>query len=189
MMAEFAPIRAVGCMTGTSMDGVDVATIKTDGATAIEPGRTAFRPFSETERSSLRSALGKWPGEDGVAQAAHVIETAHREVLAEFPDAEVIGFHGQTLAHDPSGARTHQAGDPTRLGTRSPVVWDFRSADMAAGGVGAPLAPFFHHALARRAQLQEPVAFLNLGGVSNVSFVDPACVRPVAPLCCSLSPS
>ncbi|MGB3555936.1 MAG: anhydro-N-acetylmuramic acid kinase, partial [Jannaschia sp.] len=107
---------------------------------------------------------------------AGVVEAAHAELLSGFAGAEIVGFHGQTLAHDPARARTHQAGDGARLARNlgRTVAWDFRSADMEAGGEGAPLAPAFHHACARWSGAEEPVAFLNLGGVGNLTWLDPS---------------
>ncbi|MEM9798525.1 MAG: anhydro-N-acetylmuramic acid kinase [Pseudomonadota bacterium] len=170
------PLRAVGTMSGTSLDGVDAAEIWTDGETIHRFGRTAYRDYSDGQRAVLRAALGLWQGEPGVAQAAQVVEDAHLDLLRGFPEAVLVAFHGQTLAHDPAGGRTHQAGDGARLakelGRR--VVWDFRSADVALGGEGAPLAPAFHHACARWIGAEAPVAFLNLGGVGNLTWVDPA---------------
>jgi anhydro-N-acetylmuramic acid kinase len=101
-------------------------------------------------------------------------------VLGAVPGAEVVGFHGQTLAHDPGGRGTHQLGDGAALAEALglPVVWDFRSADVALGGQGAPLAPFFHHACAQWIGAQEPLCFLNLGGVGNLTWVDPRRARP-----------
>ena len=132
----------LGMMSGTSLDGVDAALLRTDGEAAGEAGRTAYRPYSPPEREVLRAALGRWPGEAGVAHAARIVEDAHAEVAAGFPEAELVAFHGQTLAHDPGGRGTHQAGSGERLAARigRPVAWDFRSADVAAGGEGACLA-------------------------------------------------
>ena len=86
----------------------------------------------------------------------------------------VIGFHGQTLLHRPERGLTVQIGDGRALADRLgiPVVYDFRAADVAAGGEGAPLAPVFHRALVRRLGREPPVAVLNLGGVANVTFID-----------------
>jgi anhydro-N-acetylmuramic acid kinase len=94
-----------------------------------------------------------------------------------------VGFHGQTLAHDPAGRGTHQAGSGARLAQALglPVVWDFRTADVAAGGQGAPLVPFFHHALARRMGADQPLAILNLGGVGNLTWIDPRQSDPAHP--------
>ena len=181
------PIAVLGSMSGTSLDGVDAAVIVTDGERIEGFGPTAYRPYAEGERAALRAALGRWPGEPGVEAAARVVERAHAEVMAGLP-GEVAAFHGQTLAHEPprsvpGGRGTHQAGDGARLARAlgRPVVWDFRSADVAAGGEGAPLAPAYHLACARRAGLAEPVAFLNLGGVSNLTWLDPRAEAPEAP--------
>jgi anhydro-N-acetylmuramic acid kinase len=92
----------------------------------------------------------------------------------------LVGFHGQTLNHDPANGRTFQLGDGDALAKASgkPVVWDFRSDDVAAGGEGAPLAPFFHFACAKVLGMHAPVALVNLGGVGNVTFVDPSKTAP-----------
>lgn len=177
---------ALGAMSGTSLDGVDAALVQTDGETITAFGRHAYRPYSGAEREKLRTALGRWPGDPGVEAAAEVVETAHAEVLAGFPEAELVGFHGQTLAHDPAGRGTHQAGSGAVLAEvlGRPVVWDFRSADVALGGQGAPLAPYFHFACARWIGATEPLVFLNLGGVGNVTWVDPVAHGPEAPGAC-----
>jgi anhydro-N-acetylmuramic acid kinase len=169
-------------MSGTSLDGVDAAMVLTDGISILEFGPHAYRPYSPAEQEVIRAALGRWPGEAGVAEAAEVVETAHAEVLARFSGAEVVGFHGQTLAHDPRGRGTHQAGSGALLARvlGVPVVWDFRSNDVAMGGQGAPLAPFFHFACARWAGAGLPLAFLNMGGVGNVTWVDPRQPAPEA---------
>jgi len=180
-----AGITALGTMSGTSLDGVDAAVIKTDGEAILAFGPTAYRPYDEDERAILRAALGRWEGPE-VAAAADVVERAHLEVIAplleEVPDVSLLGFHGQTLAHDPHGRGTHQAGDGAvlalALGRR--VVWDFRSADVRLGGEGAPLAPFYHFALARWLGARAPLAFLNLGGVGNLTWIDPAAAAPEA---------
>jgi len=168
-------------MSGTSMDGVDAAMVLSDGDELFEFGATGFRPYSADERAVIAAAQGRWPNEAGVAAAADIVTRAHKELISRFGGVALVGFHGQTLAHDPAAARTHQAGDGAGLARALdlPVAWDFRSADMAAGGQGAPLAPFYHFALAQRFSLG-PVAFLNLGGVGNVTFVDPAQSGPEA---------
>ncbi len=173
---------ALGSMSGTSLDGVDAAMVLTDGRALLEFGPQAYRPYSGAERRVIRAAFGKWPGED-VAEATEVVETAHLEVLSRFSGAEVIGFHGQTLAHDPRGRGTHQVGNGALLAQALGIttVWDFRSMDVAMGGQGAPLVPFFHHACARFIGADRPLAMLNLGGVGNVTWIDPAVSTPEAP--------
>ncbi len=176
-MKKTGPVWALGAMSGTSLDGVDAALLLTDGEVIRGFGETGYRPYTEAERSVLRAALGKW---DGVPEAAELVETAHAELLSGFEQAEIVGFHGQTLAHDPGGRGTHQAGDGTILAEvlERPVVWDFRSTDVAMGGQGAPLAPFYHFACAKWIGATAPLAFLNLGGVGNLTWVDPGKARP-----------
>ncbi|MCC1480692.1 anhydro-N-acetylmuramic acid kinase [Roseibaca sp. Y0-43] len=175
--------RALGLMSGTSLDGVDAAVLDTDGEVIHGFGPTAFRPYRPDERAALFAAQGLWPGDPGVEPVAELIETAHAEVMARFSGIQIVGFHGQTLAHDPAGRRTHQAGSGAVLALVSglPVVWDFRSSDMQLGGQGAPLAPFYHFALAKYLKADAPVAFLNLGGVGNLTYVDPSFDRPEDP--------
>lgn len=186
-MLKEGPVWSVGTMSGTSLDGVDAAMVLTDGVRILDFGRTDYRPYSADEQRLLRAALGRWPGEPGVEAATEVVETAHAELLVGMIDARLIGFHGQTLAHDPQGEhgprRTHQAGSGFVLAEvlGRPVVWDFRSMDVELGGQGAPLAPFFHFACAKWAGLTAPVAFLNLGGVGNLTWVDPREPGPEVP--------
>ncbi len=167
-------VRAVGAMSGTSLDGVDVAEITTDGTTIFGFGRSAYHPYSDAEQATLRAGLAKWAGPE-VEAAATVTDTAHIAALAEFSDAEVIGFHGQTLAHAPRQQGTLQVGDGAKLAAQLgvPVVWDFRTDDVAMGGEGAPLAPFFHFACAKHIRANQPLCILNLGGVGNLTYIDP----------------
>ncbi|MEO1307168.1 MAG: anhydro-N-acetylmuramic acid kinase [Pseudomonadota bacterium] len=169
-------LKVLGMMSGTSLDGVDAAVIETDGHQVYGFGPTAFRAYDEGEQNVLRAALGRWPGEAGVQAAADLIVQAHRDVLDQFGPVDLVGFHGQTLAHDPAGRRTHQAGDGALLArlTGRSVAWNFREADVAAGGQGAPFAPAYHFALAQWMEAADPVAFLNLGGVGNLTWIDPA---------------
>ncbi len=181
-MLKSGPIQALGAMSGTSLDGVDAAVIETDGQRILGFGSTGYRPYSDTEQAVLRAALGKWPGED-VRDALDVVQAAHSDHLTGFESAALIGFHGQTLAHEPRGRGTHQLGDGTALAGAlgKPVVWDFRTADMELGGEGAPFAPFYHFACAKWMGATEPLAFLNLGGVGNITWVDPRKVTPEEP--------
>jgi anhydro-N-acetylmuramic acid kinase len=172
-------VTALGAMSGTSLDGVDAALLVTDGERIESFGLGAYRPYAPEERAVLRRALGRWEGPE-VAAAGRVVDLAHAEALAGLPGAALVGFHGQTLAHDPRGRGTLQVGDGAWLAEELglPVVWDFRTEDVRRGGEGAPLAPFFHWALARWIDAREPLAFLNLGGVGNLTWVDPLRERP-----------
>lgn len=179
-MLKSAEIWALGAMSGTSLDGVDAAMLRTDGITIGAFGACDYLERSAADRATVARALGQWQDGADVGAAAEVVETEHARLLGRFSGAEVIGFHGQTLAHDPHGRGTHQAGDGQLLAELLgvPVVWDFRSADVQLGGQGAPLAPFYHHACARHVGATHPLAFLNLGGVGNLTWVDPTVERP-----------
>jgi len=185
----FTPVAAIGLMSGTSQDGVDVALIETDGEVITRFGPTAYRTYSRNERALLRSAtaaavnLGdRTARPDVIADAEAQVTNAHAEAVETFlaangmraDDVSVIGFHGQTLLHRPQQRLTLQIGDGAALAARLgiPVVYDFRAADVAAGGEGAPLAPVFHRALVRRLERKLPVAVLNVGGVANVTYID-----------------
>lgn len=176
------PIKIAGAMSGTSLDGVDVAVLTTDGTSIDSLGESHFRPYSESEQQVLTAALGKWAGKE-VEAATNVVQQAHVEALSLIDDCDLIGFHGQTLAHEPRGRGTLQVGDGEQLASalNKPVVWDFRSADVQMGGEGAPLAPFYHFACAKWMQATQPVVFLNLGGVGNLTWVDPTKTNPEEP--------
>ncbi|HUZ33486.1 MAG TPA: anhydro-N-acetylmuramic acid kinase [Xanthobacteraceae bacterium] len=187
--AKLPPVVAIGLMSGTSQDGVDVALIETDGEVITRFGPTAYRTYSRAERALLRSATAAAanitdraarPGAVGEAEVA--VTDAHAEAVETFlaangiapGDVTVIGFHGQTVLHRPAQRLTVQIGNGHALAGRLgiAVVYDFRAADVAAGGEGAPLAPVFHRALVRRLDRAATVAVLNLGGVANVTFID-----------------
>ena len=187
--AAAASVLAIGLMSGTSQDGVDIALIDTDGEKISHFGATACRPYTKDERTLLRSATAAAanltdrnarPGL--VAEAEKLVNEAHAQAVESFLDTNglkpgdlaAVGFHGQTLLHRPERRLTVQIGDGTVLTKRLgiPVVYDFRAADVAAGGQGAPLAPVFHRALVRNLHREPPVAVLNIGGVANVTFID-----------------
>ncbi len=176
---RMGPVRALGMMSGTSLDGVDAAVVETDGNWLLGFGPSKYRAYSDAEQRILRAALGKWEGAE-VEAAGAVVEAAHRELLAGFDGIDIVGFHGQTLAHDPRGRGTFQVGNGAALSDvlNVPVVWDFRSDDVKMGGEGAPLAPFYHFACAKMIGADAPVCFLNLGGVGNLTYVDPSFAMP-----------
>lgn len=175
-------LTALGTMSGTSLDGVDAAVVRTDGHRIDGFGPSAYRRYSAEEQRVLRAALGQWSGEE-VDAATRVVEQAHLTLLKQFDDVDLIGFHGQTLAHAPRAQGTLQVGDGDWLSQslECSVVWDFRSADVASGGEGAPLAPFFHFACSKYIGAMQPLAFLNLGGVGNITYVDPSFDQPDDP--------
>jgi anhydro-N-acetylmuramic acid kinase len=182
-------LRAIGLMSGTSLDGIDVALIDTDGEEVSHFGPTSYRRYSESERAPLRAALAAAvdvtdrAARPGVlAEAEALITRLHGEAVDAFLQAhridrqtiDVVGFHGQTLLHRPEDRLTIQIGDGATLAAMLglPVVFDFRAADVAAGGQGAPLVPVFHRALVAQLDRPRPVAVLNIGGVANVTYCD-----------------
>jgi anhydro-N-acetylmuramic acid kinase len=182
-------LSAIGLMSGTSYDGVDVALIETDGEEIGRIGPTGYRAYDDSERAALRRAIAaavnlddRTHRTDVLAEAEAVVTTAHADAVMAFLHAnglsagaiDVVGFHGQTVLHRPDRRITVQLGDGAELARRLgiPVVYDLRAADVAAGGEGAPLVPVYHRALVRMLGRQQPVAVLNLGGVANVTYVD-----------------
>jgi len=169
-------LRTIGLMSGTSLDGVDAAWLETDGERIGAFGPTLTLPYDEPLRADLRHILDLAPQlapDDRRLQSATARLTEYhvQAVAAVGREADLIGFHGQTILHQPDRRRTWQIGDAAQLAARTglPVAWDFRSADVAAGGQGAPLAPVFHAALAHG--MPTPLAVLNIGGVANVTWI------------------
>lgn len=182
--------RAIGLMSGTSMDGIDLAFIETDGENFVNPLGASETNYDAAQRSKLRAALqaaATWEIEaampDAVVDAERLITGAHADAILSFmqkqglqeKDIDLIGFHGQTVLHQPDRRRTVQIGSGARLAelTGIDVVNDFRSADVAAGGEGAPFAPLYHKALAASLPQDLPIAVLNLGGVGNITWLGP----------------
>jgi len=168
--------RAIGLMSGTSLDGVDVAWLETDGHTIASFGPAATLHYEDSLRADLRRLLDlapSLPSDDPFLKAVEQRLTRDHAIAVGLVGlaADVIGFHGQTILHAPERHRTWQIGDAALLAhlCRTPVVHDFRSADVAAGGQGAPLAPLFHAAMA--ASLPKPLLVVNIGGVANITWI------------------
>lgn len=165
-------MRALGLMSGTSLDGVDAAVVDTDGIAVTGFGPACTVAYPDALRAQLRDVLGQEMSPQ-VRAVEEAMTRFHAEVVRDLAadGVEVIGFHGQTLWHRPQQRQTLQIGDGALLArlTGIPVVNDFRTADVAAGGQGAPLVPVFHQALAHN--LPKPLAVLNLGGVGNVTWL------------------
>ncbi len=168
--------QVIGLMSGTSLDGVDAAVVETDGVHVGGYGPSLTLPYDPSLRAALRGLLDRAertaPDDPGLLHLERRLTEIHVEAVRRLDvPATLIGFHGQTILHRPEQGRTWQIGDARLLAreTALPVVHDFRSADIAAGGEGAPLVPAYHAALARG--LDRPLAVLNLGGVANLTFI------------------
>ncbi len=173
-------LRVIGLMSGTSMDGIDVAVMDTDGQDAVVRGKSATFPYAENLRSRLIEVSGRDPRQDQLDPSlARDVTDAQIEAIRSFAtlagvrldEIDLIGFHGQTIFHDPKNHFTCQLSNGERMADalNIPVVSDFRAADVAAGGEGAPFAPLYHVALAQ--DVEKPVCVLNLGGVGNVTWI------------------
>jgi len=169
-------MRTIGLMSGTSLDGVDAAWLETDGEAVTGFGPTLTLPYDDRLRADLRRLLDLAPTLDPADRRlktaeARLTEYHVRAVAALDRPADLIGFHGQTILHQPDQRRTWQIGNAQELAWRTGVrvAWDFRTVDVAAGGEGAPFAPAYHAALAQG--LEKPLAVLNLGGVGNVTWI------------------
>tara|TARA_Y100001970_G_scaffold293959_1_gene445086 strand:- start:14024 stop:15073 length:1050 start_codon:yes stop_codon:yes gene_type:complete len=166
-------------MSGTSIDGIDAALVQTDGEKIFNFGPACTVPYSFALEQSIRSALGK-QSENGelVRNLTDAHASAVENILSKHPTykekIQLIGLHGHTLFHSPDEGVTIQAGDGERLAKKTgyDVVYDFRFADVASGGQGAPLVPLFHEALGR--DLDGPIEVVNIGGISNITWIDPA---------------
>jgi anhydro-N-acetylmuramic acid kinase len=190
-----ASMRVLGFMTGTSLDAVDLAVLETDGEAIQALGPTGERKLDPATRASVEAAIEAafawgWdaPPPTAFEVAARSVAEAHLAAAEDFlareglgrADIDLVGVHGQTVLHQPptparAAGRTVQLIDAQRLADALglPVAHDFRTADVAAGGQGAPLAPAYHGALVAWSGLAPPVAVLNLGGVGNVTLVGP----------------
>ncbi|MGH6859815.1 MAG: anhydro-N-acetylmuramic acid kinase [Phyllobacterium sp.] len=187
--------RAIGLMSGTSMDGIDIALVETDGGSQVRQGPSGFVPYDAAFRRRIEIALDdakamtlreERPGT--LAQVESSLTMVHGDAVKSFlsdnriarEEIDIIGFHGQTVLHRPAEGLTVQLGDGQRLAdaTGIAVVYDMRGNDMVHGGQGAPLVPAYHQALAARipSDLGEgrPVVFVNIGGISNVTIVSGA---------------
>jgi anhydro-N-acetylmuramic acid kinase len=182
-------LTAIGLMSGTSLDGVDVALIETDGRRVKSFGPSGYRPYTENERGLLRQALTEavnLPQRDArpgiLREAERAVTLAHAEAVAAFTaqhritreNVDIVGFHGQTVLHRPEQKMTVQIGDAAALARaiHIPVMFDFRAADVAAGGQGAPFVPVYHRALAQSLEREGPIVVVNIGGVSNITYID-----------------
>lgn len=173
------PIWAIGLMSGTSLDGVDAALLRTDGEGFVEAGYGFTQPYEQGFRDRLRAHFGKAAAPADVVKDltlyhAQAIDLVLRHTGMTAADIGVVGFHGQTIHHDAPAGITVQIGDGPLLAkmTGMPVVDQMRLADMAAGGQGAPLAPAFHAAMGS-GHRDLPCGFLNMGGVANITYLAP----------------
>ncbi|MGO4175063.1 anhydro-N-acetylmuramic acid kinase [Bosea sp. TAF32] len=176
------PLTAIGVISGTSMDAIDVSLVTSDGRDAVAFGAGASYPYREETRRALQAVIAD--AERASAEPLIELEAAvtadHLSAIRSYVSAQnfdwasidLVGLHGQTIYHRPERRFTRQLIDGQAVADALgiPAVDRFRHADVAAGGEGAPFAPLYHRALAQR--LEQPVMVLNLGGVGNVTYID-----------------
>ena len=182
-------LKVIGLMSGTSLDGIDAALLESDGEDVVRPGPGLTVPYDGQTRALLRASLDTAAAmvqgaamPQSIREAERILTQAHAQAVTALldkvalaaADVALIGFHGQTILHRPAQHWTWQIGDGALLArlTGIDVVNDFRSADVAAGGQGAPLMPLYHAALARQAALAQPLVVVNIGGVAQVTYID-----------------
>jgi len=196
-------MRVVGLMSGTSADAVDAALVEWPAGEAARPFRLlAYRedPLAPALRDRIhRLAAGRVPGSEALRELASLdvelgerFAASARAVVEQaglgFAEIDAVASHGQTVGHFPELRATLQLGDPSVIAERTgcTTIADFRPRDVAAGGEGAPLAPFLHHALL--ADPREARLVLNLGGIANVTWL-PAGGGPDAALAFDVGPA
>jgi len=180
-MPQPVPVKAIGVISGTSMDGIDVSMVETDGDAAVTPGPGRTFPYPADLRRRLQGLIAE-PARaqsEPLGDLDQEVTEAHIGAIRRFMEetgvaaesVSLIGFHGQTVYHRPEARFTRQLGQGSRVAEALGIdtVDRFRHADVASGGEGAPFVPLYHRALASR--IAQPVMILNLGGVGNVTYI------------------
>ncbi|MBX7146078.1 MAG: anhydro-N-acetylmuramic acid kinase [Alphaproteobacteria bacterium] len=173
-------LSALGLMSGTSGDGIDIALLETDGDKEVHFYQGHTYPYDQIFRQKIFKAMQDNTNVDLIKSLEEELTYLHSQAVQSFlttikkdsSTIDVIGFHGQTLIHKPHDKITKQIGNGELLAklTGIKVVNDFRTQDVLEGGQGAPLVPIYHHALTR--SLQHPLAVVNIGGVANVTWIN-----------------
>ena len=175
---------ALGLMSGTSVDGIDIATLITDGKTKIKLGPSEYYPFSKSFSTKIKSVFKTKLNVEKSRKQKRIVEIenefTHLNLIAinkflkknkiNKKKIDVIGFHGQTISHNPSNGYSWQIGNSQKLANllNIKVVSNFRENDIKNGGQGAPLTPIFHYYLTKK--IKKKICFINLGGISNVTY-------------------
>jgi len=171
---------AIGLMSGTSLDGVDIALIKTDGEKKIILNNFETYQYSKPLITNMENFINT---RKGIKNTNYLLTKFHADSVLSFlkdnninyQEIDIIGFHGQTIYHSPNESWTWQLGDGNHLSTlvNIPVVSNFRYRDICLGGQGAPLVGIWHKTLLMNIQnINYPCVFINVGGVSNITYID-----------------
>ena len=182
-------ITSIGLMSGTSCDGIDASIIKSDGENDVLFIGNHFLPYEEKLKSKIRSLKEKINLISDLEKNASEINNLEKEItllhvkivnliIKKFKinpsEVDLIGFHGHTIFHSFDDKKTKQIGDGKLLCqlTNLDVVCNFRENDIKNGGQGAPLVPIFHKLLQKELKLKMPLVFLNIGGISNLTYLN-----------------
>ena len=176
---EYNFLNILGLMTGTSMDGIDISLVHTNGEHLNRLNKNYFYKYSTKTKKILTSILKKELSFnlkrkdylDEFITNEHYFALKNLDIL---DSCDLVGFHGQTLYHDPKSKISVQLGNPQKLAQmlNKNVVFGFRSKDLSLGGQGAPLAPIYHKFIMETLDIKLPCCFLNIGGISNLTYWD-----------------
>lgn len=180
-MTDKKILTAIGLMSGTSIDGIDVSLIKSDGEIILERQFNNYYPYDEKSKKVLKNVINnKFRSLEEIKNAENLVTQKHIDAVNDFikinklnrKNIDVIGFSGHTIEHNPEKATTWQIGNGNLLAskTKIDVVADLRTKDIANGGQGAPLVPIYHHSLFKN-YAKNPIIILNIGGVSNITYL------------------
>ncbi|MBM3580255.1 MAG: anhydro-N-acetylmuramic acid kinase, partial [Alphaproteobacteria bacterium] len=170
--------KSIGLMSGTSMDGVDLALIESNGKEIINRSKFLHLTYEQPFKERLYTLIYKHPSPQQIKEVERELTMLHVDLVNHFlaenkldpKEIDIIGFHGHTILHLPQKQITWQIGNAHLLAeeTGINVVGDFRTRDVTIGGQGAPLVPIYHFYLLHNQQ--RPTAVLNIGGISNITY-------------------
>jgi len=177
---------SLGLMSGTSMDGVDVSIINSDGSAKFKGILNKYFEYSEDLHKNLISSRDKINSSKDLKVHSKELDFLQKEITLFHSKAvnevvkeidfniDIIGFHGQTIFHNAGERISRQLGDGNLLSqlVKKKVVYDFRQNDLKNGGQGAPLAPIFHKIISKEIKIDPPLCILNLGGIANITAIE-----------------
>jgi anhydro-N-acetylmuramic acid kinase len=173
-------LKVIGMMTGTSMDGIDISLVETDGI-SLKNVKNYFYEYNQNQKKRLNDILNNKNDilneKKLFKQENRFVTDLHIDSLKKFnkyKDVDLIGFHGQTILHDPFNKISIQLGNPYSLANelKKNVIFSFRSLDIESGGEGAPISPIYHKFLIEKFRFKLPSCFINIGGILNLTYWD-----------------
>lgn len=167
-------------MSGTSLDGIDVSIINTDGKEVYKYLKTYYFQYPDNIIKKLNKVINEFDfieAKSSLMRLSNLITLFYAKKIITLPElkfVDLIGFHGQTIYHNPNIQKSVQLGSPQLLSNilKKKLIFDFRSNDLKNNGQGAPLAPIYHKLLIKKLNLELPCCFINIGGISNLTYVD-----------------